>query len=266
VSVLKGEGKVPILFGSTSIPAGSVTHGGYLARPDQAGSSPTIILLSAAWGVSSSTKDICRRLARQGFAVIAPDLYVGTAPPRSDSPEEAELDAASLPAERSAAIIEDVVAFTQNPAGHWSDAERGYGILTIGSGVRPGVRAAASAGVQGFAMVSPSFVAPVEEIPEDEAGEAIAEEVRVVVEPDDATDDLATVAAPILALSGGDDPNLTPEAIERCRGLAPHAEWIVYEGLTSDFVDDSAGGFDHPAFTDAIERLTAFFEKLLSPS
>ena len=266
MSVLKGEGKVPILFGSTSISAGSVIHGGYLARPDVAGSSPTIIVLSAAWGVTSSTKDICRRLARQGFAVIAPDLYVGTAPPRSESLEEAELDAASLPPARTAAIIEDIVEFVQNPAGYWSDAEHGYGILALGSGARPGVTAAAAAAVEGLAMVSPSFIAPVEEIAEGDRDDTVGAVEQAGVEPDDATDDLAAVAAPILVLSGGADPNLAPEAIERCRGLAPHAEWIVYEALAGDFVDDSGEGFDEPAFADAMDRLTTFFEKQLSLS
>ena len=96
MSVLKGEGKVPILFGSSSIAAGSVIHRGYLARPDLTGEWPTIIVLAGAWGVTSSIKDICRRLARHGFAVVAPDLYVGAAPPRSADADEAALAANPL--------------------------------------------------------------------------------------------------------------------------------------------------------------------------
>ena len=37
MSVLKGEGKVPILFGTTSVARGPLTHTAYLARPDLAG-------------------------------------------------------------------------------------------------------------------------------------------------------------------------------------------------------------------------------------
>lgn len=248
MSVLKGEGKVPILFGSTSIAAGSVIHGGYLARPDLAGEWPTILVMSSAWGVTSSTKDICRRLARQGFAAVAPDLYVGAAPSRSAPLELAERVAAHVSGRRTGAIIEDIVEFVQNPAGYWSNAERGYGILSVGSGARPAIAAATSADVASLAMVSPSLVIP-----------ALYEESV----PVDTTDSLSAVTAPILAISGGSDDANSADRVERSRAAAPHAEWIVYDGLGADFVDDYSDGFDQPAFADAMDRLNAFFEKTL---
>ena len=69
MSVLKGEGKVPILFGSTSIAVGTLTHRGYLARPGLAGEWPTIIVVPSEWGVTSAMKDVCRRLARHETAL-----------------------------------------------------------------------------------------------------------------------------------------------------------------------------------------------------
>lgn len=251
MSVLKGEGKVPILFGSSSIAAGSVIHRGYLARPDLTGEWPTIIVLAGAWGLTSSVKDICRRLARQGFAVVAPDCYVGSAPAPSTDADEARLAALRVPARRTAAIIEDIVEFIRNPAGYWSNAEDGYGVLALGSGARPGVAAAKGARVAGLALVSPQFVAPEDPASDDEAP------------PLDVTPALAAVAAPILGISGGADESLPKDQLEGVRSAAPHAEWIVYDGLGGDFFDDYRAGFDQPAFADAMERLTGFFEKTL---
>ena len=89
MSVLKGEGTHPILFGSTSIAVGTRIQGGYLARPDLTGEWPTIVVVASEWGVTSSTKDLCRKMARRGFAAIAPDLYRGRAPQRSAGASEA---------------------------------------------------------------------------------------------------------------------------------------------------------------------------------
>ncbi len=162
-----------------------------------------------------------------------------------------------LPAARSAAIFEDIVEFIQNPAGFWSNAGEGFGILAIGSGARLGLATATAANVLGLAMISPSFVAPVV-IPEEE-GEAAPER-------SDFTGKVGAVAAPILALSGSDDPAIPATRIDQARAAAPHAEWIVYEGVGAGFEDDYGEGFDQPAFADAMERIAVFFEKTLPPA
>jgi dienelactone hydrolase len=68
MSVLPGEGSYVILYGSTAFSAGTRTHNGYVARPDVAGSFPVAMLLGA---VTSGTKELCRQLARRGFAAVA---------------------------------------------------------------------------------------------------------------------------------------------------------------------------------------------------
>lgn len=253
MSVLKGEGRFPILFGSTSIAAGPLTHRGYLARPDLGGEWPTILLLPSAWGVTSSTKDIARRLARQGFAVVAIDLYGMSPPPRDAAVEVAEARAFQVDPSRAAAVIEDIVAFTTNPTGFWSSAGRGYGVLAVGRGVRFAIPAAHAARVRGLAMVAPALT-PVEVLGED------GEVIRVV----DDVPALAGVAAPILGLSGDAERAVVDGHVERARAVAPHAEWVVYEGADADFADDYRDGFDVAVFGDTMERLTGFFTKVLA--
>jgi dienelactone hydrolase len=134
LSVLKGEGKVPILFGTSSMPARTKTHRGYISRPDLGGEWPTVLIVPDDLSVTSSVKDICRRLARQGLASVAPDLS-------STSRVRADFD--------------DIVDFVGNPAGFWSSAERGYGIFGIGSGASLAIQASREVGVLAFALAYP---------------------------------------------------------------------------------------------------------------
>jgi carboxymethylenebutenolidase len=49
---------------------------GYLALPEQA-NVPGVIVLHAWWGLNSIFKDLCDRLAAEGFAAFAPDVNSG---------------------------------------------------------------------------------------------------------------------------------------------------------------------------------------------
>ena len=237
MSVLKGEGKVPILFGTTSVHAGPLTHTGYLARPDLTGEWPTVLLLSDAWGLTASMKDIARRLARPGLAVLAPDVYSGASPDRSLPAEEAEAAYAELDSGRVGAMVGDIRAFITNPAGFWSSAERGFGLLGIGHGGRFAVEA----GAEGIGDALGLVAAPV-------AGVAGA---------------IGGVDQPLLALYGRADDAAPVDDILAMRESVPHGEFVLYEGLGGGFLDDFADGYDFSAAGDAIERLTNFFEKEL---
>lgn len=48
----------------------------YLALP-QIGKGPGVIVLHAWWGLNDFFKELCERLAQEGFVAIAPDLYDG---------------------------------------------------------------------------------------------------------------------------------------------------------------------------------------------
>jgi len=63
----------------------SSTELGYLARPQEAGS-PGVVLIHDVWGVSEHTRDLARRLASEGFAVLAIDLYRREAEVKIDNP------------------------------------------------------------------------------------------------------------------------------------------------------------------------------------
>lgn len=167
MSIIKGEqAKVVTIFGTVTIPSGSRSRTGYLARPDLAGEWPTIVVIETPGAITSPVKEVCRRLARQGFAVLAPNM---------DRPRDLDV----------------FVDFITNRAGFWSNAEHGFGVLGLGPGGTLAVQAAVSRRlVSALALVG----AAVE--PEDaqhvrvpmlgangRAGEAMAslEKVRAVV-------------------------------------------------------------------------------------
>ena len=67
--------------------AGSADGGrGYLAVP-ASGEGPGVIVVQEWWGLVDHVRDVCDRLAREGFVALAPDLYRGTA---TTDPGEAE--------------------------------------------------------------------------------------------------------------------------------------------------------------------------------
>ncbi len=52
------------------------TISAYLAVPEH-GSGPGVVVLHAWWGLTDFFKQVCGRLAREGFVALAPDLYRG---------------------------------------------------------------------------------------------------------------------------------------------------------------------------------------------
>ncbi|MGI9665495.1 MAG: dienelactone hydrolase family protein [Acidimicrobiia bacterium] len=134
MAVQAGEGTTDIIYGTTSVPAGPRTFGGYLARPNGQGEWPTVLVYGPDPVPSSSIKNICRVIARHGIAALAPDL-VGA--------KDADL-----------LVSTSMSAFVRNQEGDWSNAEYGFGVLAFEGGVVPASDLAAADGrVLAFASV-----------------------------------------------------------------------------------------------------------------
>jgi carboxymethylenebutenolidase len=58
---------------------------GYLARPKAPGAYPGILVLHEAFGLVEHERDVARRLANQGFIVLAPDVYARVGPLKNAS-------------------------------------------------------------------------------------------------------------------------------------------------------------------------------------
>src|SRR5690606_32445760 len=48
----------------------------YRAMPEGKSKAPVVLVVQEIFGVHEYIKDVCRRLARQGYMAIAPELYI----------------------------------------------------------------------------------------------------------------------------------------------------------------------------------------------
>ncbi|MGH1502063.1 MAG: dienelactone hydrolase family protein [Acidimicrobiales bacterium] len=67
----------------------------FLVAPPGGGEGPGVLLLHSWWGLDDWTRDFARRIAGEGYTVLAPDLFAGETPDTADAAEQllAERDA-----------------------------------------------------------------------------------------------------------------------------------------------------------------------------
>lgn len=74
---------------TVSIPvARGVAVDAYVALPESGRCTVAALVLGEIWGVNANMRKICDRLAREGIAAVAPDLYRGHPAPRESDPME----------------------------------------------------------------------------------------------------------------------------------------------------------------------------------
>jgi carboxymethylenebutenolidase len=57
---------------------------GYYVKPNTQGPHPAVIVIMEAFGLNDYIKSVCNRLARAGYAALAPDFYHGAVYPYTD--------------------------------------------------------------------------------------------------------------------------------------------------------------------------------------
>lgn len=249
--MLKGEGTHPILFESASVPVRALTHSVYRAMPDLKGTWPTVMVIGGAKGISSPVRDYCRRLARHGMAAVAPDLYSGARVPAD--PDEAAIAFRDLDAARVTRVLRDVGRYLADGLGPWDTDDEGFGVVAFDAGALHGVRCAIDFGSP-LVLASPSLA---------ELSPGLDDEFKPIPPPPGVADALVDMIEPLLGLIGRADEVSPFELVAAAREAAPHSQWVIYEGLGHDFLDDNEPGFDQAAFSDALERVLDFFSKNL---
>lgn len=251
MSVLKHEGTHPILFETASVPMRTVTHTVYRAMPDLRGVWPTLMVVGGAKGLSSPIKDLCRRLARHGFAALAPDLYADSAVPKD--PTDAALEFANLDPSATRRILRDVGRYLADGMGPWDTDEEGFGIVAFREGAVHGVKTAIDFGSP-LVLGSPNL---------REISPGLDDRFKPLPPPPGVIDFLPGLVEPVLGLIGKDDEVSPLDDVMEARRAAPHSQWVLYDGAGHDFLDDNEAGFDPVAFNDAFDRIVDFFTKNL---
>ena len=253
MAVLPHEGTFSILYGTFPVPIGSGYRPGYLARPDEAGRFPVIFVLPGVGGLNSSEKDLCRRLARRGFACLAIDLYPGPAeghrdPRQSDAEGHRDSDDLSAYASQTdRAILSDIDEareFIESDDVFWAIPDR-CGVLGFDVGGRFALIAAAT---RPWARAVVVVATP---LTGDENREFQVAEI------------LKHVSVPVLGLYGSVDPLIAAETVDAAQELNQAGQWLLYDGGGHDFMDDGSPDYDAAAAADAESRMTQFFQQRL---
>jgi len=211
---------------------------GYLAIP-ASGQGPGVILIQEWWGLDRHCTDVGNRLAREGFVVLAPDLYHGE---HADEPDDAGKLMMAMETERAARDMVGAVDYLDT-----HPAVKGQGIGAIGFCMGGGLVLWLSTLSSKVKAAAPFYGV----IPWENA------------QPD-YTKSLAAYQGHYAEHDDWAPPAATAELEGRLRDLGREANFFVYPGTGHAFFNDDREGGHHPqASRQAWERVIRFFREKL---
>jgi carboxymethylenebutenolidase len=207
---------------------------GYFAEPEGDAPAPGIVVIQEWWGLDGHMLELTRRLAREGFVALAPDLYHGRV---TDRPEEAM-------ALSRGTSIEDGVADVLAAIAHLRSLPR----------VQP-----KKVGVIGFCMGGGYALEAAIRSPDvGAAAPFYGGRTGQLI------DQLGRIQAPILAVFGAEDQSIPLEVVERFRQAAgQRADVRVYPGAGHAFLNDTRPSYRAEQAADAWARAVALFKENL---
>ena len=232
-----GAGSPEVRSEESSFAVGGRRVGAHVAVP-ASGHGPGVIVLHEAWGLDGWVRGVCARLAREGFAALAPDLFDGRL---AHDLDEARALSGELDAKR---VVEDLGGAVHALLSH--DAADGPRV-----------------GVLGFCMGGHFALL---------AGCA-SRRVGAVVDfyglfPTPPLD-LAPLAAPVLAIFAEHDEFIPAASIDGLRrdlrAGGKRADVLVQRGARHGFMNDTRPDrFDATAAAEGWRRLLAFLRAELA--
>ncbi len=213
------------------------TAPGYLAVPGS-GSGPGTIVLQEWWGLEDHIKDVCDRLAGEGFLALAPDLYRGET---TEQPDEAEQKMMAMSIEQTEKDMRGAVQYLTAHEGF-----RGEGVGSVGFCLGGGLSVwAAASNPEVRATVTYYYVMP------------------------HGKPDFSNVRGPVLGHFGTADefvPVDDAKSLEQeMSDAGVDVEFEFYEGAGHAFFNDTnrLGTYDPEAARQSWGRTTSFLQEQL---
>lgn len=208
---------------------------GYLAYPTGIEAAPAVIVIQEWWGLNDHIKDVARRLANDGFVVLAPDLYHGQV---TTEPDEARKLIMELDNAEAIKEIQQAIAYLQAQENVSGD----------------------KVGIVGFCMGGGLALRTAL------ASDAVGATVSYYGQPLDPAE-ASQVKAPVLSFIGTED-NTPVSAVEAMHAAFEQAgiknEYHVYEGAQHAFFNDTRESYNKQAADDAWPRTLAWFHENLN--
>jgi carboxymethylenebutenolidase len=192
----------------------------FLAHPDGDRRAPGVVVIHEGNGISPQLLRVCLRLAHEGYAAIAPDLFFRAG--GTGAPGVVTLMRTLTPHQTAADIDEAI--------GHLRD------------------RGADAAGVIGFCLGGTMAYRTALSSP--------GCDVAVAFYGAQIADELGTPRCPTLLLFAGADEYIPVPAIEAV--VAHHPQTVVYDEAHHGFMRDGSDSFDEKAATDGWGRMLGF--------
>jgi len=227
---------------------------GYLAHPES-GTHPGVVMIHDVWGLADHTRDLARRLAAEGFAVLAVDLY------RRETKVEISDPGAWMKALSDVQVLGDLEAGAQLLAGHPAVGGKSVGITGFCMGGMYVLLAAA--GCRGFSAAAAYYGL----LSYDHG--LLAQPREPERKPHDALEAAPAIRCPVLAFFGEEDefvPVADVRALEEklTESSAP-SQVILYRGAGHAFMNDTRPEAYRPEIAaSAWVEMLAFFRKHLA--
>lgn len=221
----------------------------YFSQPAAPGRYPSVVVIMEAFGLVDHTKDVARRFAEQGYLALAPDLYT-----REGSPDPGNMDQVfktmfSIPDAQAVADLEGAITYLKS----LPDSNGKVGAIGFCSGGRYTLI---------LACKSANLDAAI-----DSAGGFIVQDEHTPQRPISPIAMIPTLACPLLALFGEEDPNPSPAHAARLQEeLDKHSktyELRMYRHAGHAFFADYRPSYRAAAAQDMWHRVLLFYEKYL---
>jgi carboxymethylenebutenolidase len=224
------------------IPASGGTMPAFLARPKGDGKLPAVLVIMEAFGLNGHIKDVTQRIAAEGYATLAPDLYWRGGKGRTAGYGDLPTAIGMMQALKDPDIVDDVrsaVAYLEK---------------------QPFVRAD-RIGITGFCMGGRVSFLAAAELPDKIKAAAPFYGGGIPI------DKSSKVKAPMLIFFGEDDGFIPLDQVDALRAeLQKHgkqAEVKVYPGAGHGFFCNERESYQKDAAADSWERLKKFFAQHL---
>ena len=227
------------------IPVKDGTIAAYSARPAGRDNLPVVVLVHEIWSVHEYFRDLCRRLAREGYLAVAPDLYG-----RQGDVSDKDIDAiraivGQVPDVQVMSDLDAAVAWAATSGG---DTAR-LGVTGFCWGGRitwlyAAHNAAARAAVAWYGPLA---------------------RPGTPLTPRQPVDIAAELKAPVLGLYGGADAGIPNDTVEQMRAALAAAgqpsEIVLYPDMPHAFHADYRPTYRKPAAEDGWKRMLEWFRR-----